>query len=171
EALRPGGARANADLRRAIGVRGAHEGARLSQPRRRDLDARTVAVCTLDEIVEHRIGEGFPPLAARLRLGGRPPRPTAGALPDGRRRLRKFLGLDLRQRRRTGCKQRDHEKQGQTPFSAGKYGFSLHFQTSCLFTGEAGLACTPPPAKAAGWREASPWCLSGRLPLRARSRT
>jgi hypothetical protein len=62
--------RARAELRGQAGMGDADERASLRQARGGEVDARVLRVCARDESVEDRIGERFPPFAARLRRGG-----------------------------------------------------------------------------------------------------
>ena len=162
EALRALGARADADLQRAVGIGDAHEGARLAQARRRDLDAGVALARALDEAVEHRVVERLPPLAARLRRGRRRDGPVLLEL--GRHR-RELLLLDLRAARwrsRRGAQR----NQGQSTF------FLIFIVlVRVLLDRRGGKRPAAPPPKASASCGISPWCLSGRLPVRARSST
>ena len=115
DALQPVRARADVDLRRALRVGGAHQGARLREARCGHLDAGVAAVGALHQLVERPIGERLPPFAARLGLGRRCRGPAAVAFLEGCRRRRQFFRFDLGQRGRAAGEQH-HKKQGQTPF-------------------------------------------------------
>jgi hypothetical protein len=113
DAADPRGARIDAQLRRAIGIGDARDGAGLGEPRGRRLDAGVVAVGGGDEAVEHRVPEGLPPLAARLRLGGRGHGPAAVALLELSRCGGKKHGVDGGWRRAAGKDQgHRHSREG-----------------------------------------------------------
>jgi hypothetical protein len=54
------GAGVDAGLQRAMGIRGARDGARFRQARSSRLDARVIAGCGLHQLIEQRIGKRFP---------------------------------------------------------------------------------------------------------------
>ena len=117
DAARAGRAHAHADLRCALRVGRTHQGVGLREARCGDPHAGVALVGAFDQVVEDRIVERLPPLAARLRLGRRGHGPLLLEL--RRRRLRQLVGGDLGQRGGAAGKEQEHEKWGQTPFSCG----------------------------------------------------
>jgi hypothetical protein len=83
-------------LRKLVGACRVHQRSRLLEARRGDADARVVPVGALDQRVEHRVGECFPPFAARLALRGCRECPAAIAFLELRRRHGQLRSVDRR---------------------------------------------------------------------------